>query len=65
MLAACDNKYKFTLMDVGSYGSKSVGRVFAESNMSTLLRENNLNLPKGNAKLPGSELQMPCFFCRG
>lgn len=62
LLAACDYNYKFTLIDVGSYGSECDGRVFAESNMSKLLRQNDLNLPKGNAELPGSELQMPCFF---
>ncbi|KAL6418650.1 hypothetical protein ACFW04_014234 [Cataglyphis niger] len=61
LLAACNYKYKFTLIDVGSYGSESDGKVFAESNLSTS-RDNTLNLPKGTAKLPGSELQISYFF---
>lgn len=52
LLAACDYKYKFTLIDVGSYGSESDGRVFAESNLSTSLRDNTLSLLKGTVKLP-------------
>lgn len=62
LLAVCDYKYKFTLIDVGSYGSESDSRIFAESNLSRLLHNNTLNLSKGTAKLPGSELQTPCFF---
>ncbi|XP_036143206.1 uncharacterized protein LOC118645834 [Monomorium pharaonis] len=62
LLPACDYKYKFTLIDVGSYGSKSDSGVFTRSNMSTSLRNNTLHLPKGTAKLPGSNLQSPCFF---
>ncbi|KAL6418859.1 hypothetical protein ACFW04_014209 [Cataglyphis niger] len=49
LLAACDYKYKFT-------------RLFAESNLSTSLRDNTLNLSKRTAKLLGSELQTPYFF---
>lgn len=62
LLAACDYKYKFILIDFGSYGSESDGGVFAESNLSKSLHDNTLNLPTGTAKLPGSELQTPCFF---
>lgn len=62
LLAACDYKYKFTLIDVGANGSDSDGRVFAESNLSNSLCDNTLNLPKGTAQLPGSELQSSCLF---
>lgn len=50
------------MIDVGSYGSESDGRVFAESNLSTSIRENTLNLPKETTNLPGSELQILYFF---
>lgn len=62
LLAACDYKYKFTLIDVGAYGSDFDSRIFNESNLLTSLRNNTLNLPKGTTKLPGSEIQTPCFF---
>lgn len=62
LLAACDYYYKFTLVDVGAYGSESDSGVFNKSNLSAAFRDNTLNLPKGTAKLPGSELQTPCFF---
>jgi len=62
LLAVCDYKYKFTLIDVGSYGSESDNRIFAESNLSRSLHNNTLILPKGTAKLPGSELQTPCYL---
>lgn len=62
LMAACDHNYKFTLIDVGAYGSNSDGGVFARSNFGQALYDGNLNLPRGEANLPGSTIKTPCFF---
>lgn len=62
LLAACDANYKFTLVQVGDMGSNSDAGIFAESLIGQQLREAQLDLPRGNAKLPGSNIRTPCFF---
>lgn len=60
-MAACDHKYMFTLVDVGSYGGNSDGGIFTSS-IHLALQEGTLNLPKGTVNLPGSNVKLPFFF---
>ena len=50
LLAAADAKYCFTLVDVGSYGRDSDGRVFANSDFGRKINEETLGIP-GNLHL--------------
>lgn len=58
-MAACDAQYKFTLFDVGAYGSESDGGILSRSNFGQSLYGGTLNIPGGTARLPGSIL----LFC--
>jgi len=62
LMAACDYKYMFTLVDIGSYGGNSDGGIFTSSEIYSALEEGTLNLPKGTANLPGSNIKLPCYF---
>lgn len=62
LMAACDYKYMFTLVDIGSYGGNSDGGIFTSSDIYSALEEGTLNLPEGIANLPESNIQLPCFF---
>jgi len=61
-MAACDQNYKFTLVDIGAYGSDNDAGVFLRSEFGQALQNQKLDLPQGTAKLPGSEIETPCFF---
>lgn len=61
-MAACDYKYMFTLVDIGSYGGNSDGGIFTSSDIYLALEKGTLNLPEGIANLPESKIQLPCFF---
>lgn len=63
-MAACDYKYMFTLVDIGSYGGNSDGGIFTSSDIHLALEKETINLPKGTANLPGSNIRLPCFFLR-
>ncbi|XP_050457322.1 uncharacterized protein LOC126854518 [Cataglyphis hispanica] len=62
LIAACDYKYMFTLVDIGLYGGNSDGGIFTSSDIYSALENELLNLPKGTVNLPGSNITMPCFF---
>lgn len=62
LMAACDHNYKFILVDVGSYGSNNDAGIFSRSEFGKALLNETLNLPRGVAKLPESEIEAPCFF---
>ncbi|XP_018376592.1 PREDICTED: uncharacterized protein LOC108769870 [Trachymyrmex cornetzi] len=62
LMAACDYKYMFTLIDIGSYGGNSDGGIFTSSDIYSTLVDGTLNLPEGIANLPESDIQLPCFF---
>lgn len=49
LLAACDARYLFTLVEIGSSGRNADGGVFAESEFGKALENENLHLPQ-----PGS-----------
>lgn len=62
LMATCDAKYKFTLFDVRAYGSDSDGGILSRSAFGKALNENTLNLPRGTARLPGSDKETPYYF---
>lgn len=69
-MAACDHNYKFTLINVGAYGSQNDAGEFTKSKFGKLLKEQRLNLPK-RVKLPRRKestsfflLEMMHFLCQ-
>lgn len=62
LMAVCDENYKFTLVDVGEYGSNHDAGVFARSEFGESFSKGELNIPEGQANLPGSETKVPFFF---
>ena len=61
LLAVCDAKYNFTLVDVGQYGSNYDSAVLAQSKMSSGFENNTLNLPESEV-LPGTNLDILYFL---
>ena len=61
LLAVCDAKYNFTLVDVGQYGSNNDSGVLAQSKISTTFENNALNLPESEV-LPGTNLDITYFL---
>lgn len=47
LMAACDSNYKFTLFDVGAFGSESDGGTLSRSAFGKALNDGTLNIPKG------------------
>ncbi|XP_044766223.1 protein ALP1-like [Coccinella septempunctata] len=61
LMAVCDASYRFTLVDIGSFGSQSDGGVFRESAFGKALDSGSLKLPPEKS-LPGSDVNFPSFF---
>lgn len=61
LLAACDYRYIFTIVDCDAYGSASDGGIFAQSEFGKCLNSDELNIPE-NIKLPLSDTEMPYYF---
>lgn len=62
LMAVCDARYRFTLFEVDAYGSDSDGGILSRSVLGKALYEDTLNLPKGTARLPGSDKETSCYF---
>lgn len=61
LLAACDSQYKFTLVDIGAYGSQSDGGVWKNTIFGQNFEKNCMNIPN-SANLPNSNRQLPFFL---
>ena len=61
LLAICDARYKFTLVDIGDSGRQSDGSVYNCSHLGYAIENNLLQIP-GPAKLPNSEKRLPFVF---
>lgn len=62
LMAISDHLYRFTLVDIGTYGGNSDGGIFESSHIGKNLNNKRLNLPTSFAYLPGSSISMPGFF---
>ncbi|CAH2003180.1 unnamed protein product [Acanthoscelides obtectus] len=61
LLAICDAKYRFLVIDVGGFGKQSDGATFNSSELYHLLKSKKINIP-ANACLPGTDVNMPFVF---
>jgi len=61
LLAACDARYCFTMVDIGACGRQSDGGVFANSQFDAALKNCTLNIPQSEI-LPGSRRVAPFVF---
>lgn len=62
LLAYCDAKYQFTLVDIGQYGSQNDSGTYNDSSISAALENNTLNMPRAE-NLQGCNLQpLPYVF---
>ena len=61
LMAVCDAKYKFTLVDTGDTGRQSSGSVYANSQLGHAIENGLLNTPHPS-KVPQSEKILPYVF---
>ena len=64
LLAVCDAKYQFTLVDIGEPGRKSDSGIYATSELGRAIESNTLNYPKGEVKIDGyhDNIKFPYVF---
>ncbi|KAJ8665073.1 hypothetical protein QAD02_006735 [Eretmocerus hayati] len=61
LLAICNANYEFTYIDVGSYGRRSDGGVFADSSFAKSLLEGTLDIPPPEEVIEGGPPFPYCF----
>lgn len=61
LLAICNARYQFTMVDIGEAGRQSDGGVFANSNIGYSIVNNLLSLPEAEL-LPNSNIVFPYVF---
>ncbi|XP_018365193.1 PREDICTED: uncharacterized protein LOC108762618 [Trachymyrmex cornetzi] len=60
-MAMCDHEYKFTVVDVGAFGSNCDAGVLSKSIFGKALYDGTLNIPHKTKKLPQSNINLPYF----
>ena len=61
LMAVCDAKYRFTLVDIGDTGRQSDCSVYANSHLGYAIENDLLNIPQ-SSKLPQSEMILSYVF---
>jgi len=61
LLASCDARYQFNMVDIGAAGSQSDGGILQSSEFGIRLVHNALNLPPDNC-LPESNIRHHLYF---
>ena len=61
LMAICNARYQFTLVDIGDIGRQSDGSVYGCSHLGFAIENNQLNIPNP-AKLPNSDKVLPYVF---
>uniref|UniRef100_A0A8C5LX18 DDE Tnp4 domain-containing protein n=1 Tax=Leptobrachium leishanense TaxID=445787 RepID=A0A8C5LX18_9ANUR len=61
LLAVADANYRFTYVEIGSYGKDSDSTIFQNSTLWQQIRSNCLNIPKPKI-LPGTDIAVPFAF---
>ncbi|XP_050516394.1 uncharacterized protein LOC126891256 [Diabrotica virgifera virgifera] len=62
LLAVCDSQYRFTLVDIGPYGSQSDGGIFKESVFGTRFEQQEFNILDPEVLDETSNIEMPYFL---
>lgn len=62
LLAVCNYRYEFTLVDVGAYGGESDGGIFGKSSIIIGIETKTLDIPAEQPNLPDTNLRTPLFF---
>lgn len=62
LLAVCNARYSFTLVDIGNYGSMNDSGIFNNSNFGKTLLGETMNLPRAQPLEGFTDFSMPYYF---